>query len=196
MFYRLKVYGINNFIKGPAIIASNHVSYYDPPIIAVSSLEEIHFLAKQSLFQGSIFGWIIKKLNALPLSGGPADAASFKKIIKVLKRGEKVILFPEGERSFDGKLGKIMPGTGLFIYLSKCSIIPAYIHGAHEAWKRSAKRPKLFGKIRIVFGSPIYHSNFEGLDKKECIEKVNIELDKSISALQLWCEGGFNGTPP
>ena len=196
MFYRLKVYGIKNFVKGPAIIASNHVSFYDPPAIAVSSLEEIHFLAKESLFGNSIFGSLIKKLNSHPLSGSASNASSFKKVLHLLSKGKKVILFPEGERSFDGKIGKLMPGLGLFVYLSKCSIIPTYIHGAYQVWERTRKRPKLFGKIKVVFGTPIVFSAFEGMDKKECMEKVNIELEKSFFALQEWCEAGFNGSPP
>lgn len=196
LFYRLKVYGLANFIKGPAIIASNHVSYLDPPAISVSSFEEVHFLARESLFRGSIFGRLIKKLNSHPLSKGASDVTSFKKIINLLNEGKKVILFPEGERSLDGKVAKIKPGIALFIYLSKASIIPTYINGSYDIWSKDRKRPKLFGKIEVAFGSPLDFSEFEGLDKRTFMDKVSSQLEKSISSLQLWFETGMKGSPP
>lgn len=196
VFYRLKVYGITNFIKGPAIIASNHSSYYDPVVVPASSMEEVHFLAKEYLFRNPFLGKLIRKLNAHPVSQGVSDAFSFKKILKLLSEGKKVILFPEGKRSESGQLGKIMPGIGLLIYLSKCAIIPSYIHGAYEIWNRRRKRPKLFGKIRVVFGTPITFAKFENLDKQECIDHVSKEIENSLLNLQAWCEGGFKGSPP
>jgi cytidylate kinase len=195
-FYRLKVHGINNFIKGPGIIASNHVSNYDPPAIAVSSMEEIHFLAKESLFNNPLFGFLIKKLNAHPLSRGASDIGSFKKVLSLLNQGKKIILFPEGERSQDGKLMKIMPGIGLLVYLSKCSVIPTYIHGSYEIWNRTKRRPKMFGKIHVVFGTPISFAECDHLDKKACMDRVNNLLERALFQLQGWCEGGFKGTPP
>lgn len=195
IFYRLKVYGIKNFIHGPAIIASNHVSFLDPPAVAVSSLEEIHFLAKEYLFKGFL-GKIIRKLNSHPLSGKASDFSSLKKIITLLEEGDKVILFPEGGRSYDGKIGKILPGIGLLLYRTKCAIIPTYIHGAFDIWKKAEKRPKLFGKIRVVFGTPIYFSSIENRDKNEFMEIINLKLQHSLLSLQKWCESGFEGTPP
>ena len=195
-FYRLKVYGRENFIKGPAIIASNHVSFYDPPAIAAASAEEIHYLARQSLFKIHFLGKLIKKLNAHPLSRSTSDIATFRLIVKLLKEGKKVILFPEGERSYDGKIGEIMPGVSLFVYLSKCTVIPTYIHGAFEIWNRTRKWPKLFGKISVVFGTPIYCTDIEEMDKKEFMRKINHKIEKSLKALQKWSETGFKSSPP
>ena len=196
IFYRLEVHGINNFIKGPAIIASNHTSYYDPPAIAVSALEEVHFLAKESLFRGFFLGKLIRKLNSHPLSSSASDVTSFKKIIKMLIQGKKVMLFPEGARSKDGKIGKIKSGIALFVYLSKCSIIPTYIHGTYDIWGRTRKRPKLFGKVDVVFGTPIYFSSFEGLGKDECMERIVLEIENSLLALETWVRKGMIGSPP
>jgi cytidylate kinase len=196
LFYRLKVHGINNFIKGPAMIASNHVSYYDPPAIAVSSMEEVHFLAKESLFRNSCFGWLIKKLNSHPISRGASDVTSFKKVVSLLNKGDKVILFPEGERSGDGKLSKILPGIGLLVYLSKCAVIPTYIFGSYSLWNRTRKIPKIFGKVHVVFGTPISFAQCDHLDKRACMEKVNNLLEEALFKLEKWCEDGFKGTPP
>lgn len=196
LFYRLKVYGLKNFIKGPALIVSNHVSYYDPPAIGSSCLEEVHYLARDFLFEKPILKTIIQKLNTHPLSGNATDIGTFKQVFKILKSGEKIILFPEGERSFDGNITKIMPGTGLFVHMVKCPIIPVYVHGAYEAWNRSRRFPKIFGKISVVFGSPINCYDIDHLEKKEFMKMIDERIEKALKDLKRWCDEGFQGSPP
>src|SRR5262249_28405392 len=75
VLYRHKVYGLEHFYEGSAIIAANHVSLYDPPVLAISWPQEVHFLARESLFKHAIFGWLIRKLNAHPVSGEASDIA-------------------------------------------------------------------------------------------------------------------------
>ena len=65
IFYRLKVYGLKNYIKGPALIVSNHISFLDPPLIAASCKDEIHFLAKESLFTIPFFKWDNSQIKCL-----------------------------------------------------------------------------------------------------------------------------------
>jgi len=196
IFYRLKVYGIHNFKKGPAIIASNHVSYYDPPVVAVSSKEEINFFAKSSLFKLPILGRLIEKLNAHPVSKETQNIFAMKQILRILKKGKKIIFFPEGKRSKTGDISKIMPGIGYFVYMSKCLIIPTYVYGTYEIWKKDKKFPKLFGKIRCVFGTPINPNDFDCSDKKKFIFLINDELYKKLFLIKQWCDNGFIGSPP
>src|SRR5437016_4779828 len=84
LFYRHQVYGANQLPKGAAIIAPNHVSYWDPPMVGASSPEEIAFLAKKELFENSIFSWCISQLNAYPIGGTANDLHSMKLIIHLL----------------------------------------------------------------------------------------------------------------
>ncbi len=196
LFYRLKIYGTKNFIKGPALIVSNHVSFYDPPVVAICCMEEVHFLARESLFQKPLLKKIIKKLNTHPLSRDATDVATFKQVLRILKAGEKIILFPEGERSSDGSIQKILPGTGLFVHMVKCPIIPVYIHGAFNVWNRFRKWPKFFGRISLVFGSPISCLDIEHVEKKEFMKVIDQRIEKALKDLKRWSEEGFKGSPP
>src|ERR1700761_1988428 len=106
IFHRHKTYGIDHYYKGGAIIAPNHTSFYDPPLIGISWPEEISFLARKSLF-GVFLGPVITKLNAYPVTGTQQDLSSIKLICSLLKQDKKVVIFPEGLRSIDGNLQRI-----------------------------------------------------------------------------------------
>lgn len=186
LFYRHKVYGLENFVSGCGIIAANHVSFYDPPLIAVSSPEEIHFLARKTLFDHQIFGAFIQKLNAHPVSGGAGDASVLRMILKLLKKGNKVLLFPEGTRR-EGELGEIREGLGLLAYKSGCPIIPAYIFGADTAWPRSRKFPKLWGRTAVVFGKPIDPAAFSHLERREAQRAIAAAFAAAINELSAQC---------
>lgn len=195
IFYRHKIYGLEHFYPGAAIIAGNHTSFLDPPILAISWPQEVHFLARESLFRPWGFGSLIRALNAHPVSGDAGDVAVFKTITQVLKEGKKVILFPEGRRT-EGELGEIKPGIGLLVSRAQAAIIPAYIHGACQIWGIKRRLPKLWGRTACVFGTPILWESFANLDKKEAQKAISQELTKSILALKAWYEAGAQGTPP
>jgi len=195
-FYRHRVYGKEHFAPGGALLAGNHTSFLDPPIVAISSLEEVHFLARESLFKNSLFGAFIRKLNSHPVSGDATDIAVFRTITQLLKEGKKVVLFPEGTRSLDNRLGDIKPGIGLLVARANAFIIPLYIHGAYEVWSRKQTFPKPWGKTACVFGSPIYYKDFSHLEKKEANAAIAQKLFDSISALRKWYEEGAKGVPP
>ncbi|MBI3236946.1 MAG: 1-acyl-sn-glycerol-3-phosphate acyltransferase [Chlamydiales bacterium] len=93
IFYRHRVYGMEHFYEEAAILAANHVSFYDPPILAISWPQEVHFLAREGLFKNPLFGGLIRKLNAHPVSGDAGDVAVFKTVCQLLNEGKKIILF-------------------------------------------------------------------------------------------------------
>ncbi len=192
--FSLKVYGIEHFRPGSAVIASNHTSFYDPPVLSISCPEEVHFLAKESLFTVPLFGRLIRMLNSHPVTRGASDVAVFRKILELLAQGKKVILFPEGARSNDGELLPFERGLAFLVQKAKCPVIPAYIQGTFAAWPRHRKFPKLFGKMSVAFGSPIEWE--ERADKKETEKRITEETQNSIRALKAWLESGANGNPP
>jgi len=196
IFYRHKVYGLEHYYPRGALIAANHVSFLDPPLVSISWPEEVHFLARESLFRPGGFGALIRAVNSHPVSGNTGDVAVFRTICTLLEEGKKVILFPEGTRSLDGQLGPIKPGIGMLIARSKSAIIPAYISGAYKIWGRSRKLPKLFGKTACVFGTAIRWEEFSHLDKREAQEAIAAKLRDSILALKQWHEDGAKGIPP
>lgn len=196
VFYRFRVYGQEHFFEGAAIIAANHVSFLDPPILGVSWPEEVHFLAKQSLFKIPFLSWVIVKTNTHPLKGDTRDVAVLKAILQLLNEGKKVVLFPEGKRSFDNKLSPIKPGISLLISKTHAAIIPTYIFGTFEAWPRNHSFPRIGKKVGCVFGSPLFWNDSEHLSKKEAQIAFADRLTKAIENLKDWYQKGAKGTPP
>ena len=196
MFYRLKVYGLDHFYPRGAILAANHTSFLDPPIVSVSWPGIVHFLARQSLFKNKWFGGFIRRLNSHPVSGDTADIAVIKTICALLEEGHKVVLFPEGTRSETGEFQPIKPGIGLLVSRSKSAIIPVYVHGAYEAWGKDRKFPRPFGKITCVFGSPLTWDSVASLEKKEAQAVLAGKLEQAWRDLKAWLEKGAVGIPP
>lgn len=196
IFYRHKVYGVEHFCTGGAIVASNHVSNLDPPALAISSPEELHFLAKESLFEHFLFGKLIRSLNAHPVTGGPGDITVMRLICQLLTEGKKVLLFPEGKRGETEELESLKKGIAVLIARSKSAVIPAYIDGTFSIWNRNQRFPKLRGKTAVVFGTPIRWSDFDHLDKKEAQEAFTAKLASAIRDLKEWYKKGAEGIPP
>lgn len=195
IFYKFQVYGLEHSYDGGAIIASNHVSFYDPPILAISYPEEVHFLARDTLFK-SFLGFCISRLNTHPVKGDVTNLDVMKTICRLLKEGHKVVLFPEGTRSQENALGEIKPGIGMLIARTGTAIIPTYIHGNYEVWPRHRKLPKLGGAIACVYGSAITWESYKHLEKKEAQIAIAKQLEASIKALRKWYEDGAEGIPP
>lgn len=188
LFFRLQVHGLEHFRPGAGIIAANHVSLYDPEVVSISCPEEVHFLAKESLFRIPVLGKLIRILNSHPISRDSSDVATFRLIIRLLQEGKKVILFPEGSRSDDGDIQPLEKGLPFLVHKAKCSIFPTYVSGAFEAWPRSRKFPKLWGRIRCYFGPPIEWSEFENMEKKEAMQAINERTHAALCALKTKAE--------
>jgi len=196
LFFRLKIYGKNHFRSGSAIIAANHASNLDPPVVSISCPEEVHFLAKESLFRKPILGFLIRHLNSHPISRDAADVQTFRMIINLLQQGKKVILFPEGKRTPDGQLQPIERGLSFLAIKAQCNIQPVYLQGTFSAWPKDHKFPRLFGKITCVFGSPILWDEFEGLEKRQAEKRITDRTARALASLKEWLESGAQGFPP
>ena len=194
--FPFEFYGQERLKKGAFIIAANHASFLDPPLLGLACPEPVHYLAKDSLFKIPIFGFLIRKMNAHPLKGDASDIGVLKGALKLLLEGSKVILFPEGKRSFDNKLSAIKPGLSLLVSKTDARIVPTYIYGTYEAWPRKNLLPKFRAKIGCVFGSPFGWSEFSHLEKKQAQLLFAEKLKNAIEDLKKWHESGSIGTPP
>jgi 1-acyl-sn-glycerol-3-phosphate acyltransferase len=159
-FFDLRVIGAEHAaISGPAILASNHVSYLDPPFIGAALNEDIYFLARKTLARLAPVAWLFRHWQVIPVDRDKPDPSSLKSIFQRLEEGKKVILFPEGTRSPDGSLQAAEPGIGMIISRAKVPVIPVRIFGAHEALPRDKKLPRP-ARITVAFG-PAWHCDPE-----------------------------------
>jgi 1-acyl-sn-glycerol-3-phosphate acyltransferase len=165
--------------KGGVIIASNHTSYLDPPVLAASLKRRPTFIAKSSLYKIPIVGFIIKAYS-IGVKRDMPGPSTIKKALKVLKSGGALVIFPEGGRSKEGKLMEFKRGVGLLAALGNVPVIPAYIKGAHRALPVGAKLIRM-EKIKIIFGRPIIRRS--GEDDLTYENRVTKEIFDEIKRL-------------
>ncbi len=155
VFFRVKVIGHSNIPKkGGVIIASNHVSYLDPPFVGCVISRRVNYMARDDLFRNPVFAWILRKWKSFPVKRGTGDRGAIKEAVRRLKKGEPMLLFPEGTRSRDGRLREGKAGVGIIVALSGAKVVPAYIKGSEEVLPRDSKRLR-FKKVIVSFGKPI-----------------------------------------
>jgi 1-acyl-sn-glycerol-3-phosphate acyltransferase len=155
ILYRLRAYGKENIpMNGPVLILCNHQSFLDPMFSQSWVGRPFSFVARESLYRG-FFGRLIRSLYAIPIRQGQADIGAIKTVIGALKQGRAVCLYPEGSRTFDGRIAEIKPGFGLISRRADVPIVPAVIDGAFDCWPRTRKFPKLTGKVTVMYGKPI-----------------------------------------
>lgn len=172
--YRMDVYGKENIPKeGPVIICSNHISNIDPPIVAGSSTRDIHFLAKEELFEKNWLKLILTKAKAFPIKRGMKDRQALRHALSLLKEGKCLGLFPEGTRSKTGELGEGLPGIGFFALRSDAIVVPCVIIGPY----------KIGRKLKVVYGSPINMTSLreQKASAKEATDKIMVELKHLIA---------------
>jgi 1-acyl-sn-glycerol-3-phosphate acyltransferase len=182
--FRLRIYGRENLIEdGPAILASNHASYIDPPLVGVSCRKDIHFLARKSLFEKPVFGPLLAQLNTVPVDRDRGDVGAVRAMIKLLKSGKRVLVFPEGTRSSDGNLQPARAGVGLLIAKSLAPVVPVRIFGSYAALPRSGGIR--FVPVTVVIGKPLFFSQQDlGTDERAAYQVLSDRVMSAIAALE------------
>jgi 1-acyl-sn-glycerol-3-phosphate acyltransferase len=151
---------------GPVLLACNHASFYDPPLVGSALPRDICYLARESLFKTSLGNWVLRKLNCIPVDREGGGAAGLKGVLDNLERGRAVILFPEGTRTRDGRLQPVRSGIGLAVIKADAPVVPVRVFGSYEAWGRHHKVPRPV-QLVVKFGQPL---RFESLrtEAKQC----------------------------
>jgi len=176
LFFRVRTYGRDNVPKkGAFVLVSNHQSWLDP-IFCVGPLKRpASFVARDSLFANWFFGPLISSVNAIPVKQSEADLSAIRKVIGRLKKGGGVCLFPEGTRTYDGKISQLKPGLGLLCRRGGAAVVPVVIDGAFECWPR---HKKLFspGSIRVCYGKAITAEQAKNMGDKKLAEVLTDTL--------------------
>jgi len=133
---------------GPLIIASNHLSWADVPLIPAFLKRKVVYMAKEETFRGK-GGWFVRFLGAFPVKRGEADRQSLRTAEEQLKAGRILSIFPEGTRSKIHTLGQAHAGMGMIALRSGAPVIPVAIYGSEKSFKKF--RPH----ITIIYGEPM-----------------------------------------
>ena len=184
--FRLRVIHRERMIQnGPVILAMNHQSYLDPPLAGTACDRAIYFLARRTLLNVPLLGWVLPKLNVIPVNQEGVDRSALKAVIRVLQAGNGVLVFPEGSRTLDGNLQPAEPGLGLVIGKTLAPVVPMRIFGAHEALPSGGGRLR-FVPITVVVGEPIFFSAAD-LDSagKNLYAGLSDRVMTAIAALRL-----------
>lgn len=185
VYFRWRVVGEKRIpLTGPVILASNHASFLDPPLIGGSTPREASFLARESLFRFPVLGAFIRSINALPVDREGKSPKGLKTILDRLAKGNPVVLFPEGTRTGDGALLPARSGVGLAVVKSGAPVVPIRIFGSFESYSRKMWFPRP-SRIAVVYGNPI---DFDALiaeskvAKKERVKEIYSEVADRIMA--------------
>ncbi|MCK5161092.1 MAG: 1-acyl-sn-glycerol-3-phosphate acyltransferase [Candidatus Aureabacteria bacterium] len=178
IFWGFKGEGMENVPKqGPAIIACNHSSYVDPPLVGCLFKRKFWFMARKTLFKGKIIKRYLEAIHAMPIDNKGSDIGALKLILKKLKKCEVVVIFPEGTRSPDGTIREARQGIGAIALKTGVPVIPAYIHNANKAWPKNSKFPKFGVKVKVFFGNPITFSQSKNYSKEDSREIATRIMD-------------------
>lgn len=163
-------------IRGGMLVASNHQSFLDPAAVAIGLDAQLSFLARDTLFRVPLFGGLIRKLGSQPVKRGRTDAAALKAMMRILRGGGRLLMFPEGTRSRDGEMGTFRPGAAAVASRCGVPILPVCIEGAYRAWPRTALLPRR-ARVAVAYGKPIDTAGRGG-------DELTAELRRQIAGLQ------------
>jgi 1-acyl-sn-glycerol-3-phosphate acyltransferase len=173
-YFRWRVFGAENVpLKGGVILASNHGSFLDPPLVGSGIKRDINYLARESLFRFPGIGALLRSWNSVPVDRDGGGAKGLKTILDRLLQGNGIILFPEGTRTKDGKLQPARSGIGLTVIKSTAPVVPVRVFGTFEAYGRHHKFPRPH-RVAVKYGKPM---NFEALraEAKTC-DKARLKI--------------------
>jgi 1-acyl-sn-glycerol-3-phosphate acyltransferase len=171
---------------GGVLVAANHASYFDIPLLGCGMFRRAWYLGRSDLFMPGVKG-ILQWLGWIPLKLGRLDRKAFDRAIALIKAGKVVVIFPEGGRTLDGRLRHAKAGLGMIVAQTGCPVVPAYLKGTFDALPAGAKRPR-FHPISVSFGAPLSFSREGNTETKQFYQEVSRVVMERIAAL--------GGVPP
>jgi 1-acyl-sn-glycerol-3-phosphate acyltransferase len=183
--FNFSVYGRENLIEdGPAIVASNHQSYLDPPLIGCAHQRELHYLARKTLFDHKILGWFLRRVNAVPVDRDRGDIAAIKTIIRLVKEGHRIIIFPEGTRSLNGQLQQARSGLGMVIVKTGAPVVPVRLFGTFEALPKTGHLKLV--PVSMVVGQPLRFTQQDIASKdRDLYQRLSDRVIEQIAKLRV-----------
>ncbi|MCU0484287.1 MAG: 1-acyl-sn-glycerol-3-phosphate acyltransferase [Chloroflexi bacterium] len=188
-FTRVRVEGLEHVPRdGALIIASNHASHADPPLLQSwlppALGRPIHWMTKAELLEPPVVGWFLKRIGAFGIRRGAADTEAFRLARRVLDEGRVLGAFPEGTRSHDGRMQTAKEGVALLALRTGATVLPVGCAGTHRMWPRGRALWRIGGRVTLRVGPP-FHLDRRVLPdgRKETLEEVTERLMLHIAEL-------------
>ncbi len=176
--------GIENIPpEGAVLVVSNHQSHLDPPIVGMGVRRRMNYLARETLFRFRPLGWLIHSVDAIPIDREGIGLSGIKESLRRLKRGEMVLVFPEGTRSEDGEVHRFRPGVTTLAVRSGAAILPVAIEGAYDAWPRHRRFPRP-GRVCVHYAPPILPDQVAAMDERALLAEVEARVRKCRAMLR------------
>jgi 1-acyl-sn-glycerol-3-phosphate acyltransferase len=190
-YFRWRVYNAERVpLEGAVILASNHASFLDPPLVGAGVRRGINYLARENLFRFPVMGWVLRQWQVVPVDRDGSGAAGLRAILDRLLAGGAIILFPEGTRTRDGKLQSARSGIGLTVIKSTAPVVPVRVFGTFEAYGRHFRLPRP-RRVAVKYGQPMLFKQLRAEAKvcskprlKEIYQQVADELMAAIARLE------------
>src|SRR6266568_1543997 len=191
LYFRWRVFNPERVpLEGPVILASNHASFLDPPLVGAGVRRGINYLARENLFRFPIMGWVLRKWNCVPVDRDGGGAAGLRAILDRLLAGGAIILFPEGTRTRSGQLQPARSGIGLVVIKSNAPLVPVRVFGTFEAYGRQMRFPRP-RRVAVKYGQPMRFEQLRAEARvcakprlKEIYQQVADEMLGAIATLE------------
>ncbi len=191
LYFRWRVYNPERVpSEGPVILASNHASFLDPPLVGAGVKRGINYLARENLFRFPVMGWVLRNWQVVPVDREGGGARGLKAILDRLLDGGAIILFPEGTRTRDGKLQPARSGIGLTVIKSDAPLVPVRVFGTFEAYGRQMRLPRP-RRVAVKYGQPMRFEQLRAEARvcakprlKEIYQQVADEILGAIAKLE------------
>ncbi|MBI3853790.1 MAG: 1-acyl-sn-glycerol-3-phosphate acyltransferase [Verrucomicrobia bacterium] len=177
-------------LQGPVILAANHASYIDPPLIGSGLKRSINYLARENLFRFPVVGAVLRSWQVVPVDRDGGGAKGLKAILDRLLAGGAIIVFPEGTRTRDGQLQPARSGIGLTVIKSSAPVVPVRVFGTYEAFGRHLHVPRPY-RMTVKYGQPMMFGKLRAEAKtcskarlKEIYQQVADEIMATIAKLE------------
>lgn len=186
LFFRITVIGESHVPReGGVIVAANHNSYFDIPLLGCVLSRRADNIAKSELFRNPLLAALFRALGGFPVRRGTIDRQALGEAVRRLKAGHLLAMYPEGTRSKDARLQPPKPGIGMMVARSGVKVVPAYLQGTGPV------RP--FRRVTVIFGKPldfkdrieaIERVEKEGINPKMLYATISHEIMQEIAALE------------